>query len=395
MLGSLLLVLGACASGPSSGAGAEGSSNRSGAAATITAATTTVAPTLPPTTVPPTTVPPTSGTTLPGPCGDTSTWSVRQRLAQLVLVGIEGSAVEDATSVLVGPEPAAGVFTLGQGDQLFRDGRLAALRAQAAVPPLVAVDEEGGRVQRLEGLVGAMPSARSQAASLTPADVEALATAKGQAMKALGVDIDFAPVVDVVSEATTGGVIGDRAYGADPTSVAAYAGAFAAGLRRAGILPTLKHFPGHGRAVGDSHEELATAPPLAELEQLDLVPYRELLDDGPSAVMVGHLDVAGLTEPGLPASLSPATYALLRDQLGFAGLVVTDELGGMAAVSSRFSAPEAVVRALAAGADLALVTGADQLGAVLDELVAASSDGRLPAARVNEALGRVLASKGC
>ena len=189
-------------------------------------------------------------------------------------------------------------------------------------------------------------------------------------MKALGVDIDFAPVVDV-SGATTGGVIGDRAYGADPTSVAAYAGAFAAGLRQAGILPTLKHFPGHGRAVGDSHEELATAPPLAELEQLDLVPYRELLDDGPSAVMVGHLDVAGLTEPGLPASLSPATYALLRDQLGFTGLVVTDELGGMAAVSSRFSAPEAVVRAIAAGADLALVTGAGQLGAVVDELVAA------------------------
>ena len=203
-----MLVLGACASGPSDGAGAEASSNRSGAPATATAATTTVAPTLPPTTVAPT-------TTLPGPCGDTSTWSVRQRLAQLVLVGIEGSALEDATSVLVGPEPAAGVFTLGQGDQLFRDGRLAALRAQAAVPPLVAVDEEGGRVQRLEGLLGAMPSARSQAATLTPADVEALATAKGQAMKALGVDIDFAPVVDV-SGATSGGVIGDRAYSADP-----------------------------------------------------------------------------------------------------------------------------------------------------------------------------------
>ena len=134
MLGSLVLVLGACASGPSDGAGAEGSSNRSGSAA----ATTTVAPTLPPTTPPPATsppatLPPTTTTTLPGPCGDTSTWSVRQRLAQLVLVGIEGSAVEDATSVLVGPEPAAGVFTLGQGDQLFRDGRLPAARVNEAL----------------------------------------------------------------------------------------------------------------------------------------------------------------------------------------------------------------------------------------------------------------------
>ena len=99
-------------------------------------------------------------------------------------------------------------------------------------------------------------------------------------MKALGVDIDFAPVVDV-SGATSGGVIGDRAYGADPTSVAAYAGAFAAGLRRAGILPTLKHFPGHGRAVGDSHEELATRHRWPSSSRSTSCPT-ELLDDGPT-----------------------------------------------------------------------------------------------------------------
>ena len=294
-------------------------------------------------------------------------------------------------SVLVGPEPAAGVFTLGQGDQLFRDGRLATLRAQAAVPPLVAVDEEGGRVQRLEGLIGEMPSARSQAVSLTPADVEALATAKGQAMKALGVDIDFAPVVDV-SGATSGGVIGDRAYGTDPRR-SRPTPAPSPGSAPGGHPPDAEALPRTRAGRGDSHEEPHRATTgRARAARPRALP--QLLDDGPTAVMVGHLDVAGLTEPGLPASLSPATYALLRDQLGFTGLVVTDELGGMAAVSSRFSAPEAVVRAIAAGADLALVTGADQLGAVVDALVAASSDGRLPAARVNEALGRVLATKG-
>jgi beta-N-acetylhexosaminidase len=132
---------------------------------------------------------------------------------------------------------------------------------------------------------------------------------------------------------------------------------------------------------------------LAELREVDLLPYRQLLDGQPAAVMVGHLDVPGLTEPGTPASLSPATLALLRDQLGFGGLVVTDDLGAMAAITDRVDLPEAVRRALAAGADMALWVTSNRLAEVLDHLEQAVTAGSLPESRVNAAVAHVLTAK--
>ncbi len=119
------------------------------------------------------------------------------------------------------------------------------------------------------------------------------------------ITVDFAPVVDVTSDADDT-VIGDRSFGDDPAKVTDYAGAYARGLRDAGVLPVLKHFPGHGHGSGDSHTAGAvTTPPLAELQNNDLVPYRTLTTQPPVAVMVGHLEVPGLTGAD-PASLSPA-----------------------------------------------------------------------------------------
>ncbi len=126
----------------------------------------------------------------------------------------------------------------------------------------------------------------------------------------LGVTIDFAPVVDVTTESDDE-VIGDRSFGSDPAQVTEFAGAYAQGLRDAGLLPVLKHFPGHGHASGDSHQGGVVTPPLADLQANDLVPYRTLTTQAPVAVMVGHMQVPGLTGSD-PASLSPAAYGLLR-----------------------------------------------------------------------------------
>jgi len=200
-----------------------------------------------------------------------------------------------------------------------------------------------------------------------------------------------------VGDQPANSVIGDRAFSADPAVVVRYAGAFADGLRAAGVLPVLKHFPGHGHASGDSHKGRVTTPPLAELRSTDLRPYEQLLGTGKVVVMVGHLDVPGLTD-GLPTSLTPATYRLLRDDYRFDGLVVTDDLGAMKAVTGTFTLPEAVLTALAAGADQALWSSGAQdataVGKLLDSLEKALADGRLDPAANDRAVARVLEAKG-
>lgn len=314
----------------------------------------------------------------------------RLRLAQLLMVGVDPSRVEPAVE-LAGSVGIGGIFLGGNDTALLVDNRLAAVRAAAALPLAVSVDDEGGRVQRIDRLDGPVPSAREMAASMTVEDVHALARDRGAALRARGVTIDFAPVADV-TEQVADDVIGDRSFGADPAVVTRYANAFAMGLSESGVLPVVKHFPGHGHASGDSHQGAVTTPGLADLRKVDLVPYRQLLGSRPTAVMVGHLDVPGLTG-GRPATLSPATYRLLRDEFAFDGVAITDDLGGMRAVSARYPLPQAVLTALVAGADIAFWSSGERVEEVLGVLERALAEGRLPAERVNVALGRVLRAK--
>ena len=246
-------------------------------------------------------------------CGDGQAllagMSTRDKLAQLLMVGVTGAA--DAQAV-VDSQHVGGIFIGSWTDlSMLSDGSLTNIAASAGPLPLaVSVDEEGGRVSRLAGLIGSQPSPRELAASHTPEEVYNIALARGQAMRRLGITIDFAPVVDVTN-APDDTVIGDRSFGADPTAVTDYAGAYARGLRDAGLLPVLKHFPGHGHGSGDTHTGAVVTPPIADLQNDDLIPYRTLTAQAPVAVMVGHIQVPGLTGSD-PASLSPAAYALLR-----------------------------------------------------------------------------------
>jgi beta-N-acetylhexosaminidase len=342
------------------------------------------------------TAPPATPTAAPDPCAAAVTaMSPRNRLAQRLVVGVdagEPAAVVDT----VRATQVGGIFIGGNATALLRNKALDKVQAVSTTPLAVSVDDEGGRVQRIDGLDGQLPSARRMAARNTPEQVRALALTRGKALAARGVTVDFAPVVDV-GDQPANSVIGDRAFSADPAVVARYAGAFADGLRAAGVLPVLKHFPGHGHASGDSHKGRVTTPPLAELRTTDLRPYEQLLGTGKVVVMVGHLDVPGLTD-GLPTSLTPATYRLLRDDYRFDGLVVTDDLGAMKAVTGTFTLPEAVLTALAAGADQALWSSGAQdataVGKLLDSLEKSLADGRLDPAANDRAVARVLEAKG-
>jgi beta-N-acetylhexosaminidase len=171
--------------------------------------------------------------------------STRQKLAQLLMVGVRGAA--DARAVVT-DHGVGGIFIGSWTDlTMLQDGSLAEIAAAAGPLPLaVSVDEEGGRVQRLSSLIGWQPAPRALATGATPDEVYRIALDRGRQMRNLGITIDFAPVVDV-TDAPGDTVIGDRSFGSDAAQVTEYAGAYARGLRDAGVLPVLKHFPGHGR----------------------------------------------------------------------------------------------------------------------------------------------------
>jgi beta-N-acetylhexosaminidase len=317
--------------------------------------------------------------------------SLRDRLAQLLMVGVDPETQAGAV-FLAGQEHVGGLFIGSDDTRLIADGAVAKAKAAAPLPLWVSIDEEGGRVQRVSGPHGRLPSARTMAATMTPAQVRALAASLGGELRGMGVNVDFAPDADV-SDQPANDVIGDRSFSDHPGVVTAYAGAFAAGLRASGVLPVLKHFPGHGHAVGDSHTGAAVTPPLSSLLTDDLVPYRTLPSAGVTAVMIGHLTVPGLTN-GAPASLSAAAYRLLRTTYHFNGVAMTDDLGAMTAVTAHYNLPSAVLLAIQSGADVALWTTGSQVDRVLNTLMAAVASGALPQARVAQAAAHVLAAKG-
>ncbi len=321
--------------------------------------------------------------------------TTRDKLAQLLMVGVRGAA--DARAV-VGEHHVGGIMIGSWTDlSMLTDGSLPGIANLGPLPLAVSVDEEGGRVSRLSSLIGASPSARTLAATQTPDEVYQLALSRGQKMRGLGITVDFAPVVDVSDQADDT-VIGDRSFSNDPATVTAYAGAFARGLRAAGVLPVLKHFPGHGHGSGDSHTAgVVSTPPLAQLMDSDLVPYRSLTAEAPVAVMIGHLEVPGLTG-STPASLSAAAVNLLRSGgyggPGFAGPIFSDDLSSMAAINSRYGVAEAVLKSLQAGSDVALWITTDEVPAVLDRLERAVTAGELAMPAVENSVLRMAGIRG-
>lgn len=251
-------------------------------------------------------------------------------------------------------------------------------------PGIVAVDQEGGIVSRLGLPLTEWPAPMSYGA----AGSEALAKEAGQGLAGelspLGFNLDFAPDADVTM-GPQDPTIGARSMSADPAAAASLTAAFSQGMLAAGILPTAKHFPGHGSVTTNSHLSLPTQNAgLDELRGRDWKPFQAAIASGAPIIMTGHIAVPAL-EPGVPASLSPKTYAALRE-LGFKGVAVTDALN-MGAVTQQYPAGSAAVAALSAGADLLLMP-ADTAQAHA-AIVQAVTSGSLPAQRLDEAARRV------
>jgi len=255
-------------------------------------------------------------------------------------------------------------------------------------PVWTSVDQEGGIVARLGSPMTEFPTYMSNGAAREPALTTSAAAASGEELLGAGFTVVYAPVADV----TTGPddpTIGSRSAGSDPALVADMMSASAQGYQRAGIVPVIKHFPGHGSVPQNSHDVLAVqTASVPALLRRDLVPFARGVDGGVPAVMVGHIDVRAL-DPGVPSSLSrKAVTGLLRHRLGFRGVVVTDALN-MGAIVNTYGPGEAAVRALLAGDDVLLMP--TDIPATVAAIQDAVADGRLPRRRLEQAATKMIA----
>lgn len=306
----------------------------------------------------------------------------KYRLGGLILVGF---APDDPT----GPnQPTTNLDGAAQVRQLTAGLQAANAQLPAGTAPLlIGTDQEYGVVTRITDRVTPLPSAMAFGAAGDPALTERAWRAAGTELAALGVNVDFAPVADVLGP---GSVLGSRSYGADPRAVAAQVRGAVRGLQGAGVAATLKHFPGHGHAAGDSHENLPVlSQPRAAIDAADLPPFAAGIRAGAGLVMSGHLDVRAI-DPGTPATFSRKVLTdLLRGRLRFTGVVVTDAMNMPPARA--YPPGEAAVRAVLAGNDLVLMP--PDLTAAQAGLLAALRDGRLPRAQLVESVTRVLTLK--
>jgi beta-N-acetylhexosaminidase len=265
----------------------------------------------------------------------------------------------------------------------------AGLQARASSPLLVGVDQEGGRVTRLPPPFLMPPAAATLGAADNPSLAKELARAVGRELRAAGFTWNLAPVLDVHTNPANP-IIGDRAFSSDPDRVARLGVAVIQGLAEAGILATAKHFPGHGDTSADSHHTLPESPQsTARWRAVEFFPFRQAIAAGVPTVVVAHLLCPAL-DPSLPSSLSPAVITgILRGELGYDGVVVSDDLE-MAAIADRFEIGEAAVRFLEAGGDLILIChDAHRQQAAMAAVEDALRRRRLSEARLAASLDRI------
>jgi beta-N-acetylhexosaminidase len=315
---------------------------------------------------------------------------------QVLVGGIEGKDLSASTRRRVEQGRLGGVILMGRNvaaPEQVREllGAVLAATPPGLPPPLLGIDQEGGRVARLRGAPFLeLPPARRLGEIDDPALTGLVARALGTQLRALGLTVDFAPVLDV-DGGSPREVIGDRSFSGDPDVAARHGVAFVEGLLAAGVCPCGKHFPGHGATVRDSHVELPRVERARDaLGARELPPFAAAFAAGLPLVMPAHVVFADL-DAARPATTSPAVLgALLRDRLGYRGAVVTDDLV-MGAVSSAGGAFDVAVDALAAGADLLLVCHDEDLEERLRAHVAAAARrSATVASRLEDAAARSL-----
>lgn len=330
--------------------------------------------------------------------------TLEQKVGQMVMMGVPGTEAAAAAATLIEEYNVGGIMlfaenvvTPAQVRRLADDLQQLARTSGAGWPLFISIDQEGGRVVRITDGVTPLPSAMALGAAGSEELAEQVGRIVGEELAALGINMNAAPVLDVNNNPHNP-VIGTRSFGEDPRVVATLGTAFMRGMQAAGVLAIGKHFPGHGDTDVDSHLALPTIAHARErLDEVELVPFRAAIEAGVDAIMSAHITFPAVDPtPGLPSTLSPRVLTdLLRNELGFRGIIITDALE-MSGITSQFSIPEAAVKAVQAGADIVLVAQSkynEDGKRAVEQLVRAVRDGHVPEERIDESVRRIAAAK--
>ncbi len=320
--------------------------------------------------------------------------TIDQKIAQTLILAVTPSKAKDAKDAVVNYNIGGIVIIDSHDDKIFNKNYFDDINKLAGgVKLLVAVDQEGGWVQRFDALpiLCDVPSAKTMG-MMTAIEVESLGSSTGAALKYLGITTNLAPVLDIDNGINAISQC-ERSFSNNVDVIIAKAGAFAKGLQSSGINPVFKHFPGHGNASGslNSDFEVVTTPELEYLSNNDLIPYRKLINKYGAAVMLGNLLVPGLTEANTPSSLSANTVRFLRKDYFYKGLIISDNLSSNSISGLGFKTTEsAVCAALSAGVDapMFIFTNESEIKSIINAVKA-----HVPLDKINSAAANMISFK--
>jgi beta-N-acetylhexosaminidase len=326
--------------------------------------------------------------------------TLRQKVGQMFICGFDALEPNPAITQLIEEYGLGGVIyfrrNVKDAHQLAHlSADLQAISLHSGGQPLfIAVDQEGGMVSRIEKGATLLPGNMALGAAFAPAGVYASSKIMGKELRQMGVNMNFAPCLDINNNRLNP-VIGVRSYGETAAIVGDMGTHAVKGLQDMGVIATVKHFPGHGDTSEDSHHDLPIVPHSMErLMELELAPFIKAIEGGVDAIMTAHVVFAALEQNGVPSTLSHRILTeLLREELGFKGLIVTDCLE-MKAISEGIGVAEGAVRAIEAGSDLILVSHTlDRQVSAMEAVIAAVESGRIPESRIDESVLRVMTHK--
>ena len=329
--------------------------------------------------------------------GTLNSMTLREKIGQMLIISYNGTQYLDDLDTLLSESKPGGFILFSNNISTYEEttNYIKSIKNSATIPMFIGIDQEGGLVQRIKQLPDANVITIPAMLELGKTGDVDLSYNVGKILAteiaAFGVNLDFAPVLDVFSNPNNT-VIGNRAFGTDHETVEKMAIPFANGMQEAGVLPVFKHFPGHGDIDADSHVELPVVNKTKEeLYQNELLPFKSAIDNGAQCIMIAHIALPNITGNYIPATLSKEIVTdLLRNELNYNGLVITDAIN-MGALANNYSLEEICNYSINAGVDCLLMP-ADPVETIntIERLV---NDGTISEERINESVNRILTVK--